>query len=1540
MKNWKYTLILLLALVFTACQEDEPATMEAKVDIQDLTVNASYREADIRCKISTNATIQELVLEYSMLDTAFTNPQQAKMTKVNPKSDEPIYEVHIAPLAENMVYYMRARVVNKFTSCTSERKSFNTLAYELATIHTDSVTDVSISSAKLHGTLLKSGTDSVPQIGFYYAKHPDVKATDSCVLFPLLVNVDTVSYSLSIDNLEDNTTYYFRAFAKNCKGIAFGDEMQLTTQEVFMPTVSGVTVSNITYTTAVVSGAVLADGGAPVTERGIVYSTSAELATDGTKVSSFSGADEFSCSLVGLTADTKYYVCVFATNAKGTTYGQPKSFRTNAYGVPTVTTGQVTDITHNSAKVKGDVSSDGGQTVTERGICYSKNPNPTILYSYKVTSSGTTGGYTCALTGLDDGTTYYARAYAINSKGVAYGDDVTFETKAYSVPTVTTATVTNISYETATAGGNVTSDGDLTVTERGVCYSTSPTPTTEDTKVQAAENGTGEFTCNLTGLTNNTKYYVRAYAINSKGTAYGEDVSFTTVEFGKPVVVTEKVDGITAVSATAYGKVTADGGQDVTERGICFALTANPTVSDTKVASGLGIGQFTCNLTGLTEGTTYHVRAYATNSKGTSYGEDLTFVTTAYLIPTVTTSSITEITFTTAKAGGNVTSDGGQEVTEKGVCYATTAEPTIYNTKIPYSEGGLGAYTCQLVDLTPGTTYYLRAYATNSKGTSYGTARTFTTTAYNVPTVNTGSYSNVSYTTATCRGEITSNGGSAITEYGICYSTWHENPVIDHPEDMKTIVGTTDTIGEFFGNVKDLLPGWKCYYRAYAINSEGVAYGNSKTFTTTSGNLPTVVDSIPFDVTYTSAKISANVTNDGGMEVTERGICYSTTQYEPTIEDSKVVNGSGTGPFTCQLTDLQDGTTYYYRAYATNAVGTAYATHSYYKEYFTTKSYAIPTVTSKDYTNLSYTSVTVGGEVTADGGLTVTERGICISRTNSTPTIEVDSVLVCGDGIGEFSLDLTDLPDNTYFAYRAYAKNSKGVAYGQRRSFTTYTIPRPQVQTYDASDITYYTARLSGYAYSNNEHPILERGFCVSTSPNPTLDDTVILCDKSTSTDTWTYSHYAYTMTGLAPGTTYYVRAFGTNEFATTYGEEKSFTTVAYTVPDVTTNDPSIISFVSAVCGGKVNDDGGQDVTERGICYSTFPNPTIDNSKVNKGTGLGEFICALNNLDNNVTYYYRAYAINSVGAGYGEEKSFITTDYEMAVIYYEAPEKLPETDNWYTDGAVHISSFDVSLESHEFENGRGTIKFSDKITKIGDSAFRKCTTMTSVTIPSSVTYIYGQAYSGCTSLTSIDIPKNVEHIYYDAFKQCSSLTSINVAEDNTHYCDIDGVVFSKDKKTLIMYPCNKQGSDNYVIPNFVTEINSQAFWYCETLKSLTIPEGITRLPSSLCEGCSNLESVSIPNSVTDFSSYVFYKCTSLVSVTIPEDVTWLSEGAFSDCTGLTSITCYPLVPPSCSNASPFGNVNKSIPFYVPSASVSTYKNTYHFSEFTNIQAIP
>ena len=292
-------------------------------------------------------------------------------------------------------------------------------------------------------------------------------------------------------------------------------------------------------------------------------------------------------------------------------------------------------------------------------------------------------------------------------------------------PTVTLTPITNITYNSATTGGDVTSDGGASVTAKGVCWATNQIPTPSDSKVNSG-TGTGSFTSSLTGLNPGTTYTIRAFAYNSVEIGYSNQATFTTVALMLPVVTTTDISSISATAAASGGNITTDGGSAITARGVCWATTQNPTTSNSKTTDGTGSGMFTSTLTGLSLATTYYVKAYATNSIGTSYGGQVTFTTlTEAEAPVVTTTTVSTFTNTTATSGGNISSDGGSAITAKGVCWATTANPTISNSKTTDGTGS-GSFTSNISGLTSGTTYYLRAYATNSIATSYGIEFSFT----------------------------------------------------------------------------------------------------------------------------------------------------------------------------------------------------------------------------------------------------------------------------------------------------------------------------------------------------------------------------------------------------------------------------------------------------------------------------------------------------------------------------------------------------------------------------------------------------------------------------------------------------------------------------------------------------------------------------------------------------------------------------------------------------------------------------------------------
>jgi len=310
-------------------------------------------------------------------------------------------------------------------------------------------------------------------------------------------------------------------------------------------------------------------------------------------------------------------------------------------------------------------------------------------------------------------------------------------------PTVTIAAVSNIAANTATSGGEITADGGAPVSAKGVCWSNNQNPTASDSKTSNG-TGAGSFTSSISGLTPGTTYYLKAYAINEIGTAYSSQSIFITLALA-PVLTTTDLSVITSTTANSGGNIINDGGAAITVRGVCWSTNQNPTIADSKTADGTAAGSFASSISGLTPGATYYVRAYATNSIGTGYGNQIT-ATTAAVLSTLSTTSISSITYTTANSGGNITNNGGGVVTVRGVCWGTNQNPTIADSKTTDGTGS-GSFTSSVAGLAPDKLYYIRSYATNSVGTSYGDALSFKTLAFpsSVPPLLTSKWTGGSY---------------------------------------------------------------------------------------------------------------------------------------------------------------------------------------------------------------------------------------------------------------------------------------------------------------------------------------------------------------------------------------------------------------------------------------------------------------------------------------------------------------------------------------------------------------------------------------------------------------------------------------------------------------------------------------------------------------------------------------------------------------------------------------------------------------------------
>jgi hypothetical protein len=881
----------------------------------------------------------------------------------------------------------------------------------------------------------------------------------------------------------------------------------------------------------------------------------------------------------------------------------------------------VSNIAATSVSVTSTISGDGKASISNKGVVWSTAAGPTIALSTRTNDGvGVIGNFNSSLSGLIPFTNYYIRSYATNIVGTAYGPETQFKTLA-ATPSLTTTSASNILSTSANSGGNISSDNGSVVTARGVVWNTITTPTIDLATKTKDSTGKGAFVSALKPLLPGKLYYARAYATNAIGTAYGNEIQFTTTAIA-PTVTTADVSSILTTSATSGGNVTSDGGSTVTARGVVWSTSTSPTITlTTKTIDGSGPGTFVSSITSLTAGKTYYVRAYATNSIGTSYGSELSF--SAVSLPaSVTTRSISNITATTATSGGNVTSDGGGLVTARGVVWGTTTAPTIALSTKTTDGTGIGAYTSLLTSLLPATTYYVRAYATNSSGTTYGSETSFTTLP-TTPTVTTTALTNITAISATGGGNIGSDGGGLVTARGVVWGT----------STLPTIALSTRTnngggTGAFTSSMTGLSTNTKYYVRAYATNSAGTSYGDEIIFTTLN-NLPILVTNDVTSITATTAVLNGNVTADAGSAVTQKGIVWAMTTG-PNISSNlgNLTVGAGLGSIAVGPTGLTPGATYYVKAYATNNNGTAYGNEVTFKTLATN-----PSILTYTPSNVTGSTALAGGYNIYDGGSAVTAKGVVWS-TSTGPTTALATKSTDGTGTTQFTTTVPSLSPVTRYYIRAYVTTSFATAYGPEISFITTANP-PTLSTVAISSITSTSASSGGTITSDGLGSITAKGVVWSTSTQPT-----IALSTKTSNGTGN-ANYTSSITGLDPVTKYYVRSYATNSGGTAYGSEVSFTTLAG-LAVLTTSNATSITITSAILGGEVTNEGGASVTEKGVVWKTTSGPTVSDNKQATGTGLGAFTTSVTTLTRNTKYYVRTYAINTSGTSYGPEVTFNT----------------------------------------------------------------------------------------------------------------------------------------------------------------------------------------------------------------------------------------------------------------------------------------------------------
>jgi MYXO-CTERM domain-containing protein len=1186
-----------------------------------------------------------------------------------------------------------------------------------------------------------------------------------------------IGYSLLANGLSPATTYYFCAIAQNGEGTGLGNVLSFTT--LATPTVTTNAATAITPTTATLNGMANPNGAAAT--GWFRYDTAnpgtcndsfgfRAPSSGGTSLGSGTADVSYARAITGLVPGATYYVCAIASNSVGTAFGAVQSFTTPP-NVPTVTTNLPSGVTTTTATLNGAANPNGAATTAwfrmatvNPGTCDdtfgTRIPNTAGTALGAGNSSVT---FSQSAPGITPGTTYFYCAIASNSAGTGFGVVRTFTTPA--TPSVSTLAATPVTATSATLNASANPNGNAST--GWFRYSTVDPGACDDVFGTRSPNsgGTGlgagtapvSYSQALTGLAPATTYYFCALAASSIGTSFGAVLSFTTPPTS-PVVTTVAATAVDTSSAT-LGATGNPNGQAATgyfryattNPGICNDTfgTRAPTSGGTSLGSSNLPVTYSQAVTGLAAGTTYFYCGIATNAQGTGFGAVMSFTTAS--APAVTTAAATAIGTSTATLNGSANPD--QLATTGWFRYDTTSPGTCndtFGTRAPATGGtalGAGqaavAYAQPLTGLTPATTYFACAIASNSAGTSVGTVVSFTTSA--APSVTTDVATSVAATSATLAGTANPNGTAATgwfryatTNPGTCNDTFGTRA----PTSGGTALGA-GTIGvAYTRGITGLISGTTYYYCAIASNANGTAFGAIQSFTT--AGAPTVVTDPATGITTTGATLGGTANPNQGT--TTGWFRYATTNpvtcndtfgtRAPTTGGAALGAGSSPVPWTQAVSGLAMGTTYYYCAIASNANGTRFGT----VQQFSTGASA-PTVTTSAASAITSSGATLAGSGNPGGAATTgwfryatVSPGTCDDTFGTRAPTSGGTSLGSGTANVPFTRAITGLAAGTTYYFCAIAQNAQGTSFGSVLSFTT-SAGAPVVTTSAPSAVGTTTATLAGTA---NPSGGTATGWFRYSATNPsTCNDTFGTRAPTTGgtalgAGTSPVS-YSQAITGLSIGVTYYYCAIASNSAGTAFGTVQSFTTDA-AAPSVNTVAATGTTGTTTTLGGAANPNSAATTawfryatTNPGTCDDTFGTraPLAGGSAVGAGTTTVAYSQPVSGLTPATTYYFCAVAQNSAGVGVGSVLSFTT----------------PAAPDVTTVAATNVNANDATLPGTAIPHGApttGWFRYAATDPGTCDDAFGTRAPATGGTALGSgnTAAPYSQAITGLTPITT------------------------------------------------------------------------------------------------------------------------------------------------------------------------------------------------------------
>jgi len=1064
---------------------------------------------------STTATFEYgLTASYGTTVTAIESPIGGGYNQ--------IVSANLTGLVPNTTYHYRVIANNVNGTGTGADMTFTTNSLPIVT--TDTAAPVGSTSATLNGTV-NANNDSTT-VTFEYGTTTSYGTTVTADQSPVTGTTDT-AVSKSITGLVNGTTYHYRVVGTNSSGTSNGADRTFTTG-LNPPTVSTDAATSITTTSAIMNGTVNANSLSTSVNFEWGFTTSYGLTNQATPgVVTGTSNIPVTFNPTTLLPNTTYHYRVVAQNAGGVIYGADMSFTTNA--APTVTTNAATSVTTTGATLNGTVNANNqSSTVTfEYGT--------TTAYGTTVTAdqSPVTGQVNTpvskAITGLTPNTTYHYRVVGTNASGTGYGADLTFNTSV-GPPIVTTGSSSPLTTGAILHGTVNANNASTTVTfEYGTTTAYGSTATADQSPVTGSTDTA--VTATISGLSFNTTYHYRVVGTNINGTTNGADMTFTTTL--NPSAFTDPATNVLATTATVNGTVNGNGNFWSVRfdygTTIAYGSTMVATPNQTSGSTDIPVSAV---LIGLTPNTTYHYRTTVYGGGFFFYGSDMTFTT--LFGPAVTTNAATSVGATTATVNGTVNANNYPTTVTFEYGFDTSYGQTVTADQSPVTGNTNTLVSRTLGTLIPNTTYHYRVVGSSAVGTVYGADMTFTTGAL-APTVTTNPATGIGSTGATLNGTVNANNDSTTVtfEYGttVAYGT-------TVTADQSPVTGNSNTLVS--KGITGLAANTTYHYRVVGQNGAGTTNGADMTFTTGT-NTPTAATNTASGIGTTGATLNGLVNANGASTTVTFEYGTSTAYGKTAAADQSPVTGTIDTAVNSSISGLIASTTYHYRVVAQNAFGTTYGADMTFLT-----SGSAPIATTGAATSVGPTTATLNGTINAQNGSTTVTFEYGTTTSYGTTVAAVPSP-VTGNTDTAVSSTLTGLSQGITYHYRVVGQNAFGTTNGADMTFTTGTITVPTVSTRLIKDITTSSALSGGNVTDEGMGTVTAKGVCWSTSPNPTIAD-------NTTNNGSGLGAFSSSITGLSPGTTYYVRAYAINSAGTGYGIQRSFTTNAETITVTITN--------------------------------------------------------------------------------------------------------------------------------------------------------------------------------------------------------------------------------------------------------------------------------------------------------------------------------------------------------------------------------------------------